>query len=301
MIDKSTWAAYGSTSLFVLLWGSGAIFSRWGLDHSSAFAFLILRFALALFALAVLAALARRSLLPPLRDWPRIALTGALLIGGYTISYFLALENGITPGAIATVLGVQPVLTMMITERDFSFARVAGLLLAIFGLVLVVLQSLIRMQLTAAGAIFALLALASITAGAILQKRTQDSPIDALPLHYIATLAMCLLFAPFKPLHFEWSADFFVPLLWLGLVISVGAQLLLYRLIHAGNLVNVTSLFYLVPVVTAIMDYLFLGNVLPKQGWFGMAAIICGLALVMRGSRQRSAHREANAVATAER
>ena len=30
-------------------------------------------------------------------------------------------------------------------------------------------------------------------------------------------------------------------------IISVVAQLLLYRLLTAGNLVNVTSLFYLVP------------------------------------------------------
>lgn len=35
---------------------------------------------------------------------------------------------------------------------------------------------------------------------------------------------------------------------------AVGAQRLLYRLIRGGNLVNVTSLFYLVPIVTAVMD-----------------------------------------------
>ena len=38
-------------SAFVLLWGSAAIFTRWGLDHASVFALLILRFALALAAL----------------------------------------------------------------------------------------------------------------------------------------------------------------------------------------------------------------------------------------------------------
>ncbi|MCY1187205.1 hypothetical protein D9M73_281620 [compost metagenome] len=63
-------------------------------------------------------------------------------------------------------------------------------------------------------------------------------------------------------------------------MISVLAQLLLYRLMQAGNLVNVTSLFYLVPVVTAGMDYLFLGNTLAPLGMAGMGGILAGLMLV---------------------
>jgi drug/metabolite transporter (DMT)-like permease len=53
-------------------------------------------------------------------------------------------------------------------------------------------------------------------------------------------------------------------------------------LIRAGNLVNVTSLLYLVPAVTAAMDYVFLGNALSVQSLVGMAVILVGLALVFR-------------------
>ena len=52
---KTAVAAYGSTALFVLLWSSGAIVSKLGLDHAPAFAFLVLRFALASSVLAMLA------------------------------------------------------------------------------------------------------------------------------------------------------------------------------------------------------------------------------------------------------
>jgi drug/metabolite transporter (DMT)-like permease len=69
-------------------------------------------------------------------------------------------------------------------------------------------------------------------------------------------------------------------------VISVVAQLLLYRLIRRGNLVNVTSLFYLVPAVTALMDYVFLGNAPSTQTLLGMGVIVVGLALVFRGPRR---------------
>ncbi|WP_244158345.1 DMT family transporter [Salinicola socius] len=70
--------------------------------------------------------------------------------------------------------------------------------------------------------------------------------------------------------------------MWLGLVISVLAQLLLYRMIRQGNLVNVSSLFYLVPIVTAVLDYLLLGNALSPLAILGMAAILGGVALVFR-------------------
>jgi len=65
-------------------------------------------------------------------------------------------------------------------------------------------------------------------------------------------------------------------------LISVVAQLLLYKLLSQGNIVNVTSLFYLVPVVTALLDFLILGNKLPIAGLIGMASILLGLLLVFR-------------------
>ncbi|MCZ4127274.1 DMT family transporter [Stutzerimonas balearica] len=278
---KTAWAAYGSTALFVLLWGSGAISSRWALDHSSAFAILTLRFALALVALLAIAAL-RRQFLPQPGSRRQVLVSGLALIGGYSICYFLALENGVTPGVLATVLGVQPILTLVLVERRFSAARLAGLLLALGGLALVVQQGLSSAGFSALGMLFALLALGCVTLGAILQKRIGQTPQQVLPLQYMASLLLCLLFVPFRPFEVDWVAGFVLPWLWLGLVISVGAQLLLYRLIQAGNLVNVTGLFYLVPVVTALLDHLLLGNALPLPGWIGMAIIFAGLGLAFR-------------------
>lgn len=278
---KTTWAAYGSTALFVLLWGSGAISSRWALDHSSAFAILTLRFALALVALLAIAAL-RRQFLPQPGSRRQILVSGLALIGGYSICYFLALENGVTPGVLATVLGVQPILTLVLVERRFSAARLAGLLLALGGLALVVQQGLSSAGFSALGMLFALLALGCVTLGAILQKRIGQAPQQVLPLQYMASLLLCLLFVPLRPFEVDWVAGFVLPWLWLGLVISVGAQLLLYRLIQAGNLVNVTGLFYLVPVVTALLDHLLLGNALLLPGWIGMAIIFAGLGLAFR-------------------
>jgi len=68
-----------------------------------------------------------------------------------------------------------------------------------------------------------------------------QQPASTLPLQYLAGFAMCAVFAPLQPLHVEWTGGFIGALLWMGLVVSLLATLLLYRLIAKGNLVNVTT------------------------------------------------------------
>jgi drug/metabolite transporter (DMT)-like permease len=274
-------AAYGATSLFVLLWSSGAIFAELGLRHAPAFAFLLLRFATASTVLALFGAW-RRRWFPAPGTRLQVAGTGVLITGGYSICYLLSLAKGLTPGLLATILGIQPILTLLIVERRYSAARIAGLGLALGGLALVVLHGGAALSIPASGMLLALASLGCMTVGAILQKASRQAPIDVLPLQNAVGLLLCAALAPFEPLAFAPSVNVLVPVLWLGVVISVVAQLLFYRLVQKGNLVNVTSLFYLVPVTTALMDDLFLGNRLQPSGMLGMAAILAGLALVLR-------------------
>lgn len=282
-------ASHGSTALFVLLWSTGAIAARWGLEYASAFAFLTLRFVLALAVLAAICLMRRQWLPAPGTRW-RVAATGFLLIGVYTICYLLALDHGITPGVLATLLGVQPILTLLATERRFSPARIGGLLLALGGLAMVVAGSIAMARFSVTGLLFAFAALASMTGGAMLQKGISQEPAAVLPLQYAVALAACLVCVPFQPFAFKWSWGFALPLAWMALVISVGATLLFYRMIRSGNLVNVTSLFYLVPAGTAALDFLLLGNRLAPLALAGMGAILGGLALVFR-SGPRAARR----------
>jgi drug/metabolite transporter (DMT)-like permease len=214
----------------------------------------------------------------------QVAATGALLTGGYAICYLLSLDRGLTPGLLATVLGVQPLLTLLVTERTWSARRMAGLVLALAGLSLVV-GGASAQQVPLAGLAYALAALACMTVGAIGQKRLNQAPIDVLPLQNAVSLVLCTGFAAAQPVAFVPSVPGIVALLWMGVVISVGAQLLFYRLMQRGNLVNVTSLFYLVPVVTALLDDVVLGHRLSPVAMAGMGMILLGLAVVFRARR----------------
>lgn len=283
--SKNALLATASTSLFVLLWSSGAIFSKLGLAHASPFAFLLIRFAIALCALLLLIPMLKFKLPSTGKPMLYAAATGLVLLGAYQIFYLLALQLNVTPGVMATLMGVQPILTVVLMERQRSWQRMFGLALGLVGLVMVVFQGIGLAGMSLAGMLCGLLALVSMTAGSIMQKRITDNPLGTLPVQYLAGLVLCAVFVPFQPFHFEYSMGFFGPVLWMGLVVSVLATLLLYRLIARGNLVNVTSLFYLVPAVTAIMDYLVFGNRLALLSLLGMVLIIVGLVFVFRKSR----------------
>lgn len=280
-LNKQMLASQSATSIFVLLWGSAAIFTRWGLDSASPIALLILRFSTALIALSLLA-IFRKRLLPKHGTRKQVLLTGLLMIAGYSICYFKAMAHGVTPGLMATIMGIQPILTLCLLEKNLQKERLFGLLIALAGLILLVWKSLTMSFIAPVGIFFALAALICITFGAIMQKNIQQAPTDVLPLQYVVSLVVCLLIVPFEHFEITWNSQLIISVLFLGILISVVAQLLLYRLLSQGNIVNVTSLFYLVPIVTVLLDFLILKNTLPLAGLIGMIAILLGLLLVFK-------------------
>lgn len=280
-LNKQMLASQSATSIFVLLWGSAAIFTRWGLDNASPIALLILRFSTALIALSVLA-IFRKRFLPKHGTRKQVLLTGLLMIAGYSICYFKAMAHGVTPGLMATIMGIQPILTLCLLEKNLQKERLFGLLIALAGLILLVWKSLTMSFIAPIGIFFALAALICITFGAIMQKNIQQAPTDVLPLQYVVSLVVCLFIVPFEHFEITWNSQLIISVLFLGILISVVAQLLLYRLLSQGNIVNVTSLFYLVPIVTALLDFLILKNTLPLAGLIGMIAILLGLLIVFK-------------------
>lgn len=69
---------------------------------------------------------------------------------------------------------------------------------------------------------------------------------------------------------------------WLVLVLSVGAISLLNYLIRRGSAVNVASLFYLVPPVTALIAWTLFGETLSLISLIGLLVAVTGVALVRR-------------------
>jgi drug/metabolite transporter (DMT)-like permease len=276
-------------ALFVLLWSTGFIGAKLGLPYAEPLTFLALRMALVVVLLVVVAVVTRAPWPVGRRAWIDVIIAGLLVQCGYLGGVFTAIYHGMHAGVAALIVGLQPLLTAVgaayfLGERSTRMQWV-GLALGFIGVALVVSNGLASEGVTRTSLALATLALVSITAGTIYQKRfggTMDFRTGGI-IQYTATGAVLFALASMtESMHITWSASFIFALTWLVLVLSIGAISLLFILIKRGKATAVSSLFYLTPPVTAIMAYLLFGEALTPIALLGMAIAVVGVALVNR-------------------
>jgi drug/metabolite transporter (DMT)-like permease len=274
--------------LFVFLWSTGFVGAKYGLPHAEPLSFLLTRYGLVI-ALMTAIALATRAPWPERpRDWLHIGVSGVLVHAIYLGGVFVAIKHGLSAGITALVVGMQPLLTGLLSgwllgER-VSARQWGGLALGFIGIALVVSGKL------GDGAlgpmlIPALVALLGITAGTLYQKRfcpsfdlRSGSVIQFVPTAIVTAVAVAL----FEDYRIDWNGHFLFALGWLVLVLSIGAISLLNLLIRSGSAVNVASLFYLTPPTTALIAFFVFGENLSLTVAFGMAVAVSGVYLVAR-------------------
>ncbi len=83
-----------------------------------------------------------------------------------------------------------------------------------------------------------------------------------------------------------WSGEFIFALLWLVFVLSIGAVTLLMILIRSGSAAQTASLFFLVPVSTAIIAYFLFGETLNVTQIIGMVIVVVAVAKAMRPAKK---------------
>ncbi|GLY11821.1 DMT family transporter [Pseudobacillus badius] len=270
---------------FILMWSSGAIFVELGLRYADPFIFLFLRLLLSAFIFWGVVLYMKTELPATWREWGYVLFTGICMQAGYQIFYFLALDNHLSPGVLAILLGAQPIITAIASKNHRQPLQWIGLFFGIIGLMLVVADSILISTVTIAGLASALLSLFSITIGTLLQKNIQISQPSNLAIQYGGAALLLFLLVLLFDQSLNWAPLFAVSLGWMVLVISAGATFMFYHMVQKGDLTNVTSLLYAVPPVTAVFDYLIFGHRLEMISILGMMLIIIGLFLVNKEGR----------------
>ena len=283
-------AAYAlAPALFVILWSSGFIGARMGVQYAEPFTVLLLRFSVVLSIMLPLSLLLRV-------NWPQskgeaghIAIAGILMQGGYLSGCFSAVYHGMPAGMIALITGLQPILTAfaaapLLGER-VSRMQWLGLALGFGGVAMVVWPKIGLQGLDTVSVAWALEALCAITAGTLYQKRycpNFDLRAGSV-IQFVAAFAVLLPLALLtETMHIEWNARFVFAIGWLALVLSIGAVSLLFVLIKHGEATRVSSLFYLTPLATAAMAWFAFEEHLDWLALTGMLIGVTGVALVLR-------------------
>ena len=276
-------------ALFVILWSTGFIGGRFGLPYAEPLTFLLWRFGLVTLLLLALA-LAMRAPWPG--SWTQaahIALAGVLINAIYIGGVFSAIYRGVPTGIVSLIVGLQPLFTAVVAGRllgEKVYGRQwFGFGLGLVGVLLVLGDKISFAGGTWGGIAMAILALLGMTAGTLYQKRF-CSHMDFRSggtIQFGASALLMGVVAPFcETMKVQWNASFVFALLWLVLVLSLGAISLLYVLIRRGEASRVASLFYLVPPFTSVLAYLFFGERLGLLALAGMVLTVTGVALAIR-------------------
>jgi drug/metabolite transporter (DMT)-like permease len=272
--------------VFVLIWSTGFIVARYGMPHAPPMKFLVMRYFLSVACFAAWALVARAAM-PTGRDQVmHLAVTGVLIQAGYLGGVWAAVKLGMGAGLAALLVGLQPVLTAIwVSSRGGSVSRRqwAGLALGFGGLALVVWHKLGLGEINPLNFMLALVALLSITAGTLYQKRFVK-PCD---VRTASLVQLCAAFAVTLPLALletetmKWNGQLLGALAWSVLALTLGGSSLLFLLIQRGAATAVTSLLYLVPPTTAAMAWILFGEGLGLATVAGMALTAVGVSLVL--------------------
>ncbi len=287
-------AARAAPAIFVLLWSTGFIGTKYVINNADPLTYLAVRMAFVAILMAGVVAIWRPR-------WPNKTETfhsvvaGILVHGFYLGGTAVAIAHSVPAGLSALIPGLQPILTSTLANRWLG-ERVTplqwtGLLLGVAGTALVLhnrsMSGDVGFGFLATG-----VALVSITVGTLYQKR-YCSQIDWRSGNLVQFIACVILFSAgafaFEARVINWTTEFIAALAWLAVVLSIGSIGLLYWLIRRSAATQVASLFYLVPAVTAAMAFVLFGERLDTVSIIGMLACAAAVVVVNYGARQPAA------------
>ncbi len=276
--------------LFVLLWSTGFIMARFGMETAEPASFLSIRFSLAALALLALALLFPKFKTKKVQ-WKQLAhaaVAGVLLQAVYLGGVFAGVNEGIGAGLSSLIVGIQPVLTVLLAalwlSEKLNKTKIIGITLGFIGVALVTAEwSQVDDVISVKGIGFCIAALLGITLGTLYQKRFCQS-IDLhfnMIAQYVASALFLLPFAlMFESYSIDWTPKLQLVMIWLVLVLSLGAVFLLMWLIKVGEAGRVSTLFFLVPPVVAIEAWWLFNEPLTLTVIIGTLLCIMGVGIV---------------------
>jgi len=283
--DLENLAARAAPAVFVVLWSTGFIATKYVVNNADPLSYLAIRMALVVGLMLIIVAVTRPK-------WPdgvgifHSAVAGILVHGFYLGGTAVAIAHSIPAGLSALIPGLQPILTSTLANRwlgeRVTSLQWGGLLLG-FGGVVLVLHNRPMTGEAGWGWLASGVSLVSITLGTLYQRRYCNR-IDWRAGNLVQYFAVTIFFAIgaflFEKNVVHWTTEFVLALAWLVVVLSIGSIGLLYWLIRHHAATSVASLFYLVPAVTALMAFALFGERLDAVAIAGMAACAAAVFLV---------------------
>lgn len=269
---------------FVVLWSTGYLSAGFAMEGTGPFTLAVVRFTGSALLIGLLLAL-RAAPRAPTAALVHAAIAGLLLQAGFFAFIYLGMKAGVPPAVAGLITGLMPLATAL-GARVFlgvalSYAALAGLGLGLAGILLVVGPDLHAGE-RGLPYVYAVLALLSLSAGTLYQKR-HASELDARLALVVQLSSSLILLLPFAWLlegfHLQPQPRVLGGIAWAILINSCAGLLLYLWLLGRGAAARVASLFYLVPPVTALLAAAVLGTRFTAHDAAGFALAAAGVWL----------------------
>jgi len=279
--------------VFVLLWSTGFVGAKYILPFAEPFVFLTIRYAVATVLLVVIAKAIGESLsLTRDQVWQSISV-GVFLQVIYIGGVFYAVHLGVPAGITSAIVSLQPIVVSVLAVKflgeKIRWVQAGGLILGLLGVSLLLLPKVFSgdfsPNFSGVGILSCFLALSGTTAGYLLQKKS-GTDIPFLPGTAVQFAAATVIFALAATFTEEWkvevTTEFLLALAWIVIALSIGSIFLLFYLLKHDSASSVSSLYYLVPPLTAIEAFVLFREKISPIGLLGMALAALGTILVTR-------------------
>jgi drug/metabolite transporter (DMT)-like permease len=272
---------------FVIVWGSGFIATKAGIQYAAPFTFLTLRFALGLILLAPILLYVKPSWPQTRLAWMHVIVAGLLVHAIHLSGSHYGQYLGISAGVVAIILASQPLLTALAAalfmKETPSRRQWLGIAIGLLGVALVVWHKIDIAAINAASLTAVMIALFTLTGGTLYQRRyCRDT--DLRSASFIQFAASLLLLAPLsyavEGARVDWSWTLLGAIAFLVMFASILAVSALHTLMRHGEATRVASMLYLPPIFAVGMEWLFYGIAPTGITFIGIAITSAGVALV---------------------
>jgi drug/metabolite transporter (DMT)-like permease len=278
--------ALGAALITVGFWASAFVGIRDAGEELSPGALALARLAVASLVLGAVVAL-RRERWPSRADLPALALCGVLWFGLYNIA-LNAGERRVDAGTAAMLVNVGPILIIFLAgfvlREGFPRKLLLGAGVAFAGVAVIAFADAER-GVSTFGTLLCLLAAVAYAGGVVLQKPVL-ARVSALQVTFVCCLVGTLVCVPFAPQLAGEVGDAGGPALAWAVYLGAFPTALAFTTwafalarTDAGKLGTTT---YLVPPLSILMGWAFLGEVPAELAFAGGALCLVGVAIARR-------------------
>ena len=274
--------------IFIILWSSAFVTTKPIIDNSNPFAALAFRFFFVALGFLIFAIYAKQKVITTRKNLLQSVFSGVLFHGVYLGGVFYSISIGMPTGITALIVTLQPILTNALAGKflneKVSFKQWIGIALGFVGATLV-LGFDIGSKLPVIGVVSSFIALLAITSSTLWQKKISNNlPLSVSNMYQAigGCLFHIIIIFVFTDPYINFTPTFLIAMSHQIFLVSLGAFTILMFLIKKNSASKTVSIFFLIPPTTAIIAWLFLGEMLNNFDIIGFVLATLGVFIATR-------------------